>query len=401
MKRFKYKAKDKQGVLVTGIVESSNLAAASKLVRGRGLIVISISPVRELPIALIKRIRDRVGGEDITNFTRQLATMVAAGLPLTEALLILRSQAKGVMQKVVGQILADVEEGESLSSAMAKHPNAFSKTYIALIKTGELGGALDTVLLRLSENLEKQQEFQGKVKSAMVYPAIITFGMIIVIAIMLIFVVPRLTSLYDQFDAELPISTKILIGVSSFAVNFWPVILVMFGVGVWGLKLYNATKKGKRRVDELLFKIPIIGGLRRQVVLTDLTHTLGMMVGNGVSILEGLNISAEVVSSVTISDALLDSSKMVEKGFPVAFAFSRHPEAFPFILSQMVAVGEETGKMDEVLEKVSHIFEVESEQKIKALTSAVEPIILLFLGVGVAFLAISVILPIYNLTTQF
>lgn len=400
MKRFKYKAKDKQGVQVTGIVEANNLNQAAKLVRERGLIAISITPSRELPIQFLKRIKSRVGSEDISNFTRQLATMVAAGLPLTEGLLILRSQAKGSMQKVAGQILADVEEGESLSFSMAKHSGVFSKTYVALIKTGEIGGALDTVLLRLSDNLEKQQEFKSKIKSALVYPVIIVVGMIIVMFIMLVFVVPRLTSLYDQFEAELPITTKLLIGVSDFMVNFWPIVLILTGAIVWGIKLYASTKNGRRKVDLLFFGLPLVGGLRRQIMLTELTQTLSMMVGSGVSILDGLIISAEVVGNSIISDALLDSAKMVEKGFPVAFAFSRHPEAFPFILSQMIAVGEETGKMDEVLSKVSHIFEVESEQKVKTLTSAVEPIILLFLGVGVAFLAISIILPIYNLTTQ-
>jgi type IV pilus assembly protein PilC len=304
------------------------------------------------------------------------------------------------MQKIVGQILADVEEGESLSSSMKKYPEAFSKTYIALIKSGEVGGVLDEVLVRLADNLEKQQEFKGKVKGALIYPAIVIAGMFIVALVMLIFVIPQLTSLYDQFDAELPLVTKILIGVSDFMQFFWPFLILLIGGGFYGYNAYRQTENGRRKTDELLFKIPIMGDLQKQIILTDLTRTMSLMVGSGVSILEGLTISSEVVGNRVISDALEDAADLVEKGFPVAFAFSKHPEAFPFILSQMVAVGEETGKMDEVLIKVSHVFEVESEQKVKALTSSVEPIILLFLGVGVAFLVVAIILPIYNLTTS-
>ena len=165
-------------------------------------------------------------------------------------------------------------------------------------------------------------------------------------------------------------------------------------------KLYIKTKTGRKKFDEFKFKIPLIGSLQRQVILTDLTRTISLMVGSRVSILESLYITSEVADNSIISEALIDAGKMVEKGFPVAFSFAKHPEAFPPILSQMISVGEETGKMDEVLDKISHVFESESDQKLKAITAAIEPIILIFLGVGVAFLVISVIMPIYNLTSQ-
>jgi type IV pilus assembly protein PilC len=400
MKRYKYKAKDKNGQVITGEVEAANQPHAAKLIRDRDLILITLRPIYELPFNFTKRISQRVTGADVNTFTRQLATMVNAGLPLTEALLILRTQTKGTMQKIVSKILADVEEGESLSSAMSKHSEVFSKSYTALIKAGEVGGVLDEVLVRLADNLEKDQEFKGRVKGALIYPIIIVFGMIAVAFIMMVFVVPRLTALYDQFQADLPLPTLVLIAVSNFMTNFWWLILISAGGAVYGLKLYRATKSGRRKIDELILKIPVFGDLTLQIVLTDITRTLSLMVGSGVSIIEALNISGGVVNNVVVSSALADCSNMVEKGFPVAFAFSRHPEAFPYLLSQMIAVGEETGKMDEVLEKVSHVFEVESDQKVKALTAAVEPAILIVLGVGVAFLVISIIMPIYNLTTQ-
>lgn len=400
MKRFKYKAKSEMGELVSGEVEGANPQHAAKLVRGRGLFVISLSPVSSLSLDVFRRLGERASGGNISTFTRQLSTMVHAGLPITEALLILRSQSKGSMQKVSAQILADVEEGQALSSAMEKHSNIFSKTYVALIKSGEVGGVLDKVLEKLADNLEKQQEFRGKVKGALIYPIIIVVGMIAVALLMMIIVIPRMTTLYDQFDAELPIATKFLMTTSNAMVRFWPLLLLGTAGAFWGYKTYRATERGRKKTDELLFKIPIIGALQKQVILTDLTRTLSLMVGSGVSILETLKIATQVAGNQVIADALKDTTKLVEKGFPLAFAFSKHPEAFPFILSQMIAVGEETGKMDEVLAKVSHIFEVESEQKVKMLTAAVEPVILIIMGIGVGFLVIAIVLPIYNLTSQ-
>lgn len=401
MKRYVYKAKNKNGSLVTGEVEAASAVHAAKLVHDKGLIVISILPVRESLINFIKKYRDRITSSDVSTFTRQFATMVNAGLPITEALLILRSQAKGSMQKLVATIMADVEGGESLSVSLSRHPSVFSPTYIALVKSGEVGGVLDDVLIRLADNLEKQEEFNGKIKSALIYPIVIVVGMVGVAIILMIFVIPRLTALYTDFNASLPLPTKILMGISGFVLKAWPFLLAALGLGVYGYTKYRKTTIGRRKTDELLFKLPVIGDFQRQVILTEVTRTLSLMVGAGVSILEGLNITAGVVNNVVVSDALKDAAIQVEKGFPVAFSFARHPEAFPFILSQMIAVGEETGKMEEVLKKISRIFEMESDEKVKTLTAAIEPIVMILLGVGVGFMVIAVILPIYNLTSQF
>ena len=401
MKRFNYKAKDKDGRLVIGEVEAGNANDAARLVKGKGLYVISITPKIDSPLALLSRFRERITPREVATFTRQLSTMINAGLPITEGLLVLRSQSKGAMQKVVAQILADVESGESFSTSLGRHAKIFSPTYIALVKSGEVGGVMDQVLIRLADNLEKQQEFQSKVKGALIYPAIIVVGMIAVSLIMMIFVIPRLTSLYADFNATLPLPTRILIGISNFVIKYWFIVLFLLGAAFYLFKLYRDTKEGRRKTDDLLFRIPIFGELQRQIILTELTRTLALMVGAGVPILEALNITSGVVGNTVISEALKDAAKQVEKGFPIAFSFARHPEAFPFILSQMVAVGEETGKMDEVLTKISHIFEVESDEKVKGLTAAIEPLVMVLLGLGVGFLVIAVILPIYNLTSQF
>lgn len=249
--------------------------------------------------------------------------------------------------------------------------------------------------------MEKQVEFKGKVKGALIYPVIVVIGMVLVAAIMMIFVIPKMLSLYSEFGAELPGPTKILMSVSGFFAKFWWLMLIIIAFLINFLITYRKTKTGRRKIDELILKIPIFGDLQRQVALTELTRTLSLLVGAGVSILEALGILSQISGNAVIGDALEDSAKQVEKGFPLAYAFSKHPEAFPYILSQMVAVGEETGKMSEVLAKVSHVFEVESDQKVKALTSAIEPIVMVVLGVGVGFLVIAVILPIYNLTSQF
>ena len=401
MDRFNYRAKNAAGEAIAGVVEASNANLAAKLVREKGLVVIALTPQRTSIISLLGKLKGRITLSMIASFTRQLATMINAGLPVTESLLILRNQSKESMQRVVSQLLADVQGGESFSKALAKHPKVFSPTYIALVRSGETGGVLDKVLLRLADTLEKQQEFRGKVKGALIYPAIIIIGMFMVGIVMMVFVIPRMTDLYTEFEADLPVPTKILISISNFMVSFWPVMLILAGGLFYGFSLYRKSPEGRRRTDELILKIPVFGELQKKIILTELTRTLSLMVGSGVSILDGLNITAGVVGNVVISDALNDAAKRIQKGFPLAYSFAKHPDAFPYLLSQMIAVGEETGKMDEVLQKISQIFEEESNQSVKTLSSTIEPVVMILLGIGVAFLVIAVILPIYNLTSQF
>jgi len=401
MLKYKYKARDNSGNLKTGEVEATDETTAAGLIRKRNLYPISIKPAQGGLLGFLK-IGDSLSGKTVTGLTRQLATMIAAGLPITQALIVLRNQnSNQTLQRILAQIHADVEGGESLSTAMSKHPKSFNNTYIALVKSGELGGVLDKVLVRLADNLEKDQEFKSKVKAAMIYPIIIILGMVAVSFIMITFVIPKMTELYDEFDAELPLPTKLLLGFSEAFNNLWPVFIVI-GVGlVVFLLWYKETPTGKRKIDSLVLNIPIFGDLQRQIILTEITRTLSLMIGSGVSILDGINITSQSVKNSIIADALADVGKDIERGFPVSYTFTRHTDAFPFILGQMVSVGEETGKMDEVLGKVSHVFEVESEQRLKAATNAIEPLIMIVLGVGVAFLVIAVILPIYNLTSSF
>lgn len=401
MKRFIYTARNKKGEIVTGEVEAQDAAAAAKLVKGKDLVVVSIKPKRADIMAMITSFRQRVTPGQVASFTRQFATMINAGLPVTESLAILRLQSQENMEPIIGKILADVEGGESLSVAFSKYSKVFSNTYIALIKAGETGGVLDKVLARIADNLEKSEEFKGKVQAALIYPVIVIVGMIIVSVIMMIFVIPKLLSLYTEFNANLPLPTQILINISDILVKFWPVFLGLLVIGYFAISSYVKTVPGRRKVDELSFKIPIFGDLQQKVMLTELARTLGLMVGAGVPIIEGMQVTAASMGNVVVKEALVDASSQVEKGFPIAFSLAKHPEAFPYIFSQMMAVGEESGKIDEVLTKLAQVFEAESDQRIKTLTAAIEPFIMLVLGIGVGFLVVAVILPIYNLTNQF
>lgn len=303
------------------------------------------------------------------------------------------------MSVVVAGILSDVQGGVSLSESLSKFPRVFSRVYVALIKAGESAGVVETVLMRLADNLEKQREFRGKVVGAMIYPAIVVVGMIVVTVMTVLLVVPKLTSLYADFNADLPIPTKILIAISQFSVSYWWLILFgLFGL-VIGVGRYLKTAGGREKYDSLIYKIPVWGTLVREVMLVELTRTLALLVGAGVSVVDALDIVADAVGNVVVEKDVKKISRQVEKGFPVSISFSES-QSFPLIVGQMMAVGEETGKMDDVLMRVSHYFEMESEQKVKALTTAIEPLIIMVLAGGVGFLMYAVIMPIYTITNK-
>jgi len=397
--KFNYKAKDERGKTITGVVEARDEAQAVKLLRARELLVISVKPQKGALFPKVQAIR-RIGMDDKVNFTRQLSTMITAGLPLTEALSILETQANPAMSRVVAEILVLVEGGRSLADAMEKHPQVFDKVYTSLVRAGEAAGILDDVLNRLALSLEKQRDFQSKVKGAMIYPAIIFSGMTIVALIMVLFVIPRLTVLYEEFQAELPIVTKILLSFSKFVSSFWWLLFFLLGGGLYLIRTLSRFPEFKKKYDEIYFRIPALGKLRRQIMLTEFTRTLGLLVGSGVLVIDALNVVKGSLGSPIYEEALGRAISQVEKGFPLAVALAQ-TEVFPPLLPQMVAVGEETGKVDEVLGKISAYFEQEAETLVKGLTTALEPLIMIVLGVGVGFLVVAVIMPIYNLTSQF
>ena len=400
MKKFNYRAKNKEDKEVSGVVEARDEQQAAKILQEKGFLVISIAPFRKSLAAQAGPLFSRVSTTDLVNFTRQLSTMATAGLQLTVALDILEKQAKPTIAKVVAEIRREVESGGTLAKAMEKHPHVFDQVYVALINAGEAVGSLDKVLMRLADNLEKKREFQGKIKNAMIYPAIVIMGMGGVGMIMIIFVLPRMMTIYEEFQADLPIATKILLNISTFFTKYWYLALVLFAGSAFGLRILNRYPQFRGMIDSLTFRLPIIGKLRQETMLTEFTRTLSLLVGAGVLIVDALKITFKAFSSPLYQHSLEKVTEKVEKGIPLASALSQE-EIFPPILFQMVAVGEETGKIDEVLTRVSTYFEQEAEMAIKGLTAAIEPLIMIVLGVGVGFLIIAVIMPIYNLASQF
>ena len=401
MQKFTYKARSEEGKTLSGKIEARDERSAVGLLRKRKMFVVELKQEKqrgELP--LVGKLFGGVKSKDVVNFTRQFSTMITAGLAMTDALSILETQSEKTMSVVVSEVLRDVEGGSNLAKALERHPKVFSGVYVALVRVGETAGVLDTVLKRLATNMEKDQEFRGKVKGALVYPAIVVSGMVAVGIVMMIFVIPRLTTMYKDFGAELPGATQVLISTSEFVGRFWFLFLALFFLSIIAFRTWVKTQRGRLQVDLIMLRVPIIGPLRTQVVLTEFTRTLGLLVNSGVSIIEGLVTVQKAMGSAVFEASLGEAAKSVEKGFPLAASLARDPH-FPPIVPQMISVGEETGKLDEVLTKLSQYFETESEQKIKALTTAIEPLIMIVLGVGVGFLVIAVILPIYNLTNQF
>jgi len=401
MDRFKYVATDKEQKKVSGQVEATSFAQAKSILRNKNLFIISMEKI-EVASGIAKWFKSlrRLKSDDVVHFTRQLATMINAGLPLTTALSILKYQSELSMGVVVDEILRDIEGGSSFFKALNKQDKVFSPVYLALIKSGEAAGVLEKVLLRLADNLEKQADFRNKTKSAMIYPAIITVAMIAVAVVMMIFVIPKITGLYDEFGAELPIATKILIGLSNFMVKTWYLMGFLLVLGGYSFWRWVKTASGKEIYDTYILRLPIVGKLKTRVILTEITRTLALLVEAGISIVEALEIVSGAAGNELFAKSIRQASKDVERGIPLAAAIGQF-EHFPPIVSQMIAVGEETGKVDEVMFNVSKYFESEAEQAIKGLTTAIEPIMMILLGVGVAFLVIAIVLPIYNLTSQF
>lgn len=397
---FKYSAKNEHGEAISGKVEAKNTHHGASILTERGLLVIDIRPLGDESFAYFRSLMGGIKHDDLVNFTRQLSTMITAGLPLATALNILEEQTNPQMTRMVANLLKEIEGGGTFSMALEKAKGVFSRVYIQLVKAGEVGGMLDGVLERLADTMEKDKEFKAKTKGALIYPIIVVIAMIAVGFVMMIFVIPQLTDMYKDFDAELPMMTKVLIGVSDFFVKFWWMMIAMIGGGIYSLKKWHSTKSGERRIDTFLMKIPVFGVLRQKIVLTEFSRTLALLLGAGVSLLEALEIVGDAMDSIVYREALLEAKKKVEKGVSLSQAISAY-EIFPPILNQMMMVGEETGKLNDVLLKLSAYFESESEHAVKNMTTALEPMIMIVLGVGVGAMVIAVIMPIYNLTSAF
>ena len=397
---FIYKAKDTHGNDHSGTIQSPDLHSSAVVLRKKGLIVISLKPKNDSANSFLGRIFNRVSFSELVIITRQLATMVSAGLVLSEAIDILEEQQTNkTLKKALVDISSDIKGGLTLAQSLSKHPALFPRLYTNLIKSGESSGKLDAVLLRMADGLEKDREFQAKVKGAMIYPVVVISMMVIVVIIMMIFVIPKLLNLYSQSSIELPLPTKILIGTSNLFINFWWLGIIIIVGAVILFQRWNKTPEGNLFIGRVILKIPVLGKIVTNVTLTNFNRTFGLLTSAGIPLLESIGIVSDLTDNPVFKNALHEAYLGVEKGLPFSSLLTGN--VFPKIISQMIRVGEETGKVDEIFFKLADYFESESDHMLKNLTVAIEPIVLIILGIGVAFLVISIILPIYQLTTTF
>ncbi|MFC1722363.1 type II secretion system F family protein, partial [Patescibacteria group bacterium] len=341
-----------------------------------------------------------VPNTEVVAFTRQFSTMVSAGLPISRALEVLGTQASNAnLKKILMEILRDIEGGSSLSLAMGRHPNVFPPTYQALVRAGEASGKLDEILKRLATTMEKTRELNSKFKGAMIYPVIVFIAMIGVFIMMMIFVVPQLAGMYESLNVDLPAMTKAMIFLSDFIVEN-VILMAIAGVGAFlGLRYFMKTDSGKELMSNVMFAIPIFGKINKQKEITDFTRTLGLLMASAIPIVEALNIVAGVMNNKRYRDAAFEAAASVEKGNSLS-EYIKSNEVFPPLIGQMVNVGEETGQLDEVLDRVANFLEGEVDHSVKGLSAALEPVILIMLGSMVGFLIIAIITPIYKITSS-
>ena len=400
MAEFLYKAKDLQGNDHNGSVESPDAHSAVAVIRKKNLIIISLVPKNSGTNNFLDRFLNKVSFSDLVIITRQLATMISSGLVLSEAIDILEEQQTNkILKDALADISQDVKGGLTLAQALGQYPRIFPHLYVNLVKSGETSGKLDSVLLQMADGLEKDREFQSKIKGAMIYPVLVLSMMVVVIIIMMVFVIPKLVTLYTQSTIELPLPTKILIGASTLFTNYWWVLVIIMVGAVVGINRWKKTPEGNLFLGKLILKIPIVGKIVTNVTLTNFNRTFGLLTSAGIPLLESIGIVSDLTDNPVFKIALKDAYNGVEKGLPFSSLLSA--TVFPKIVSQMIKVGEETGKVDEIFLKLADFFESESDHLVKNLTVAIEPIVLVILGIGVAFLVISIILPIYKLTTSF
>ncbi len=395
--RLRYKAVSQDGKKIRGFVEAKEIKDAAYYLRQRNLIPIQIS--KETEFLLFKKIPGvgRVKSKDVILFTRQLSSMLTSGLTLIKALEILKDQTSNkFIQETIGGILLDLQEGKPFSESLSKYPDIFSPVYVSLVKAGESSGLLDKIFLRLATNLEKQRKLRNTVKGALMYPAVVITLMIAVIFILMVFVIPQLSELYESLSIELPFITRVVVGASSAVGKIWPLIIGLVFIILYAFLRWKRTPKGKETYDKNILKLPLFGKIIRQTILTEFSRTFSLLVGTGTLIVDALVQSSEITGNLVYEKAIKEISKRVEKGVPLGEAMSYY-SIFPPLLVQLVKSGEETGKIDENLLKSSEYFEEEVNQAVKTLTTAMEPFIMIVLGIGVGFLVFSVITPIYSL----
>jgi len=385
--------------MVTGQMEASTPQALAAQLREQRIMATS---VREKPEPVRLRIPGfggKVKDKELTVFTRQIATMINAGLPLVQSLEVLASQQPNKQfKRILTKIREDVEGGSTFAASIKRHPAVFTSLYMSMVEAGEAGGFLDTVLNRLAGYIEKSMALRRKVKGAMIYPATIITVAVAVVIFLLIFVIPTFKTLFEGFGAALPLPTRIVLELSRLVRTHVVTVLGAFVGTVFGLRFYYRTEKGKKVIDSLLLRLPIIGQLIRKVSVAKFTRTLGTLVSSGVPILDGLNITARVAGNKVVEEAILKTRSSIAEGKTIADPLGASG-IFPPMVVQMISVGEQTGALDSMLAKIADFYDAEVDQAVSNLTTLLEPIMIVFLGVVVGGVIIAMYLPIFKLVT--
>jgi type IV pilus assembly protein PilC len=397
---FAYKVRDQAGKLVEGQLEADDQALVVGKLRQMGYTPISVQAQTKAKFSAdvsIPGMGNRVNLKDLAVFSRQFATMINSGLTLIRALAILAEQSENPkLAQVISEVRNDVEKGSSLSVALSRHPKTFNRLYIAMVRSGEIGGVLDSVLMRLSDTLEKQVELRRRVRSAMTYPVValvICSGLALA---MLLLVVPQFKTIYDDLGGTLPLPTRVLISLSDLLITFFPVFLLLTGIGVWLFRRWCRSPNGKPKWDAFRLRVPVFGALARKVALARFSRTLAALTRSGVGILESLDIVAETAGNEIVARAIRDTQGAVKRGDTLARPLEQH-EVFPPMVVQMISVGEETGAIDEMLDKIADFYDSEVSATVDALASLIEPMMMLAIGAIVGGMIISLYLPLFNI----
>jgi type IV pilus assembly protein PilC len=398
---FDYKVRDRAGSLVEGQLEGDNMALVVRRLREMGYMPISVTPKSAVNLKTeikIPGISDRVKLREVAVMTRQLSTMVDSGLSVVRSLGILAAQCENdELTRVLNDVRLDLEHGSSLSAACTKHPKVFSHLFCTLVQAGEIGGNLDEVLANLATTIEKQAQLNRTIRSAMTYPAVVMSVMLVIFTAMIVFIVPVFKNLFKSLGGKLPFPTLVLIKISTIVTSVWVLLLIAIIVGtIVGIKKWIATDEGRRRWDKLLLKPPIFGPLFHKVALARMTGSLASLIGSGVPILESLDICADVSGNRTVGDVLLEAKNGVREGRPLADPLREHENVIPPLVVQMIEVGEQTGALDGMLRKVGEFYDQEVEVTVNNLTSLLEPLLTVVMGVMVGAMVICLYLPMFD-----
>ena len=399
MARFQWQGTTRSGERKRGVMEAETREVVEARLRGDGLIVNRI--VKEAPAAPIT-FGSGVSAKDLQVFTRQLATMIDAGLPLVQCLEILAAQTPNkIFARILSQVKATVEQGATFSDALKRHPKVFDDLYVNLVAAGEVGGILDTILNRLAIYIEKAVKLRQQVKSAMVYPIGILVVAIAVIAIMLVKVIPTFENMYGEMgpNARLPAATRLVINLSHGFLGRWYLYAGALAGVVFGTALLRRTDAGREIFDRALLRLPIVGNVLRKIVVARFTRTLGTLLASGVPILDALDICARTAGNRVVEGGIKKSRDKISEGHDMAGPLAES-RVFPSMVVQMIGVGEQTGAMDQMLQKIADFYEEEVDASVAAMTSLIEPVMMTFLGVVVGGLIIAMYLPIFKLATN-